>query len=84
MVGREGTINTIGRSGPTRHGVVAPLAQLSDTYQVVTQTRWMRPEAKSANSKQRRTGETGRGSIRRRSKEQRKSRSSLEPCEEPA
>lgn len=31
--------------------------------QVVTQTRWMRPDAKSANSKQRRTGEarTGQG-----------------------
>lgn len=39
----------------TQDTVVVPLAQLSDTYQVVTQTRWMRPDAKSANSKQRRT-----------------------------
>lgn len=53
-VGREGTGNTIGGSGHTRHGDIGPLAQLSDTYQVVTQTRWMRPDAKSASSRQRR------------------------------
>lgn len=33
------------------------LTQLSGTYQVVTQTRWMRPDAKRANRRQRRTGE---------------------------
>lgn len=33
------------------------LTQLSDTYQVVTQTRWMRPDAKRASRRQRRTVE---------------------------
>lgn len=37
-----------------------PLTKLSGTYQVVTQTRWMRPDAKRANRRQRRTKETGR------------------------
>lgn len=35
----------------------APLTQLTGAYQVVTQTRWMRPDAKRANKRQRRTGE---------------------------
>ena len=53
----------MGKSGTITGGLSAkgqdatPLTQLSGTYQVVTQTRWMRPDAKRANRRQRRTGE---------------------------
>lgn len=52
--GRSGT--TTGGSSVKEQGA-APLTQLSDTYHVVTHTRWMRPDANRANRRQRRTGE---------------------------
>lgn len=53
-MGKSGTIT----GGSSAKGQDAtPLIQLSGTYQVVTQTLWMRPDAKRANRRQRRTGE---------------------------
>lgn len=53
-LGKSGT-NTGGSSAKGQGAI--PLIQLASTYQVVTQTLWMRPDAKRANRRQRRTGE---------------------------
>lgn len=53
-MGKSGTIT----GGSSAKGQDAtPFIQLSGTYQVVTQTLWMSPDAKRANRRQRRTGE---------------------------
>lgn len=43
--------------GPSQEDGGTKVTLLAGTYQVVTQTRWMRPDAKRANRRQRRTGE---------------------------
>lgn len=53
-MGKAGTITGSFRA---KGQGAAPLTQLTGAYQVVTQTRWMRPDAKRANKRQRRTGE---------------------------
>lgn len=75
-----------GDPGPKNRTQYPSPSQLSGTYQVVTQTRWMSPDAKRANRGQRRTGEArgdteggGQNGHSRRSYE--KNRSNLGPSE---